>query len=404
VVGFREHGGSGTTFPTAVRSFVALRHVDRPLPWGAGPESEALADEVVDELARRELLSETEKAYFAGSCTRAEAIAAHLSDDPAVRACLIVRTFSTSDPSTDHAIRVAVTSQRTRKRISSKLRDELATALILRALAEEPAKTDQIRRYLKDAYGKAAHREPWQATNRSADTLVSLALDELEVWFGNGLAGDPGPASLELAVRAAYPLVVGGALNSDRGTANNPQPDRRLPGEVLDVMRRSPQGIRQLGQALIDFGKGPIRRVDSKGQVQCSPEGATLYANDIYLRNEYPANGKARTPLTDDSPEDHLQAKVFELGESLELLWSKFQAVQEVQGCDGLSLVEDFGVSSDLCLAWQDKLREIEQELVIWDRTFRRKHGRRATSRVIEIEADDDDGYEKSDDQEEEED
>ena len=55
---------------------------------------------------------------------------------------------------------------------------------------------------------------------------------------------------LELAVRAAYPLVVSGRLNADRGSSRNDQPDRRTPGEVLDAMRRSLHGVRQLGQAL----------------------------------------------------------------------------------------------------------------------------------------------------------
>jgi hypothetical protein len=39
-----------------------------------------------------------------------------------------------------------VTSQSTRKRVTDKLCVELATALVLRAIADDPTKTDQIRR------------------------------------------------------------------------------------------------------------------------------------------------------------------------------------------------------------------------------------------------------------------
>ena len=113
---------------------------------GEGPENRSLADEVLDELYRRDLLSATQRDYFAGSCTRSEAMAAHLSVDPVVRAAQIVRLFTSKDERVDEAIRMAVTSQSTRKRITPKLLNELATALILRAVAEDPGKVDQIRR------------------------------------------------------------------------------------------------------------------------------------------------------------------------------------------------------------------------------------------------------------------
>jgi hypothetical protein len=118
LVGFRKHDGSNTGFPTAVKSLVALRHVDPPKPWGDGPENESLADEVLDEFYRRDLISAIERSYYAGACTRAEAKAAHLSDDPVNRAARIVALFTTADDRRDEAIRIAVTSQSTRKRIS----------------------------------------------------------------------------------------------------------------------------------------------------------------------------------------------------------------------------------------------------------------------------------------------
>ena len=52
LVGFRPNSTGTTGFPTAVKSLVALRHVDPPKPWGEGPANEALADEVLDELFR----------------------------------------------------------------------------------------------------------------------------------------------------------------------------------------------------------------------------------------------------------------------------------------------------------------------------------------------------------------
>src|SRR5439155_18375658 len=123
--------------------------------------------------------------------------------------------------------------------------------------------------YLRHAFSKSAHRESWRATGRSVDQLVEAALAEVRAAIGNGDTEEPGPASLELAVRAAYPLVVSGRLNADRGSSNNDQPDRRTPGEVLDAMRQTVQGVYQLGQALRDFADGdPIRAVNDDGVVK----------------------------------------------------------------------------------------------------------------------------------------
>ena len=220
---------------------------------------------------RRDLISSVEHMYFAGSCTRAEARAAHLPDDPVLRAARIVHLFTNNDERVDDAIRVAVTSQSTRKRITSKLMHDLATALILRSVADEPGKVDQVRRYLRHAFGKFIRARDWEPTGRNSEQLVKEALDEVQTWISDGRIEDPGPSSIELAVRASYPLVVSGRLNADRGSAGNQQPDRRTPGEVLDVMRRSPQGIHQLGQAVRDFtDEIPIRAVDESGDGQAA--------------------------------------------------------------------------------------------------------------------------------------
>lgn len=77
-----------------------------------------MADEVLDELYRQNLISATKRDYFAGSCARDEAKAAHLSEDPAIRAAQIAELFLVKDdPAIVQAIRIAVTSQSTRKRI-----------------------------------------------------------------------------------------------------------------------------------------------------------------------------------------------------------------------------------------------------------------------------------------------
>ena len=394
LVGFRKHPNGTTEFPTAVKSLVALRHVDHPKPWGEGPENESLADEVLDELYRRGLISSTERDYLAGSVTRSEARAAHLSDDPVIRAARIVHLFTNDDDRITEAIRTAVTSQSTRKRMTPKLWNELATALILRATDDDPARSDQVRRYMRHAFAKSVHGEDWESTDRDTERLVKESLNEVRLSIGDEARPDPGPASLELAVRAAYPLVVSGRLNADRGSRGNAQPDRRTPGEVLDAMRRTIQGVLQLGQALRDFADNgrPIRAVDEDGLVKKLPDNSDdQQVNDVYLRCEFPPAGKARAARLGDTPMDHYHNCLNKLSQNVEQLEQSFIALKEVIGDDGRALVEARGVNPRWCSEWREALRSIDEEMLIWGNTFKRAFGTTTSESTQEFNDEDED-------------
>lgn len=409
LVGFNPHALGTTGFPTAVKSMVALRHVDPPKPWGEGPENESLADEVLDELYRRDLISATQRDYYAGSCTKNEAKAAHLPTDPVLRAAQIVRLFTSDEQGIDEAIRVAVTSQSTRKRITSKLMNELATALILRSVADEPAKVDQIRRYLRHAFGKASHRSDWEATGRSTDQLTKAALAEVHAAIGSAGSDDPGPASMELAIRAAYPLVVSSRLNADRGSSGNAQPDRRTPGEILDTMRRSPHGVLQLGQALKDFEDNvALRAVDETGTVKRLSDGtADQTVSDIYLRNEFPPPGKAKAARPGDTPSDRYHNALAELAAAMSSVEEAFEALSLVLGDDGEPIVDAQGVEPNLTGIWRKLVSRLDEEFVVWARTYRRTIGTRTPPSVGSFDDDEDqaesDPYAMDEDEDEDE-
>ncbi len=403
LVGFRRNADGTGGFPTAVKSLVALRHVDPPKPWGEGPANESLADEVLDELFRRSLITVTERAYYGGSCTKAQARDAHLPACPACRAARIVALFAKADDQTGEAIRVAVTSQSTRKRISKKLCNELATALIVRSVANDPAKNDQVRRYMRHTFGQAVYNEPWESTGRDTDTLAKEALQEVLRSIGDENISDPGPASLELAVRAAYPLVVTGGISADRGTANNDQPDRRNPGEVLDAMRRTVQGVHQLAQSLRDFTAGQhIRAVDENGTVKKRSDGVgDLIVSDAYLRQEFPPPGKARARSGGSTPTEQLKDRLADLSDAMDRLKEAFTAVASVTGSGGSTLVEVDGVDHQFCTTRRELLNRIGDELNFWGRTFRRRHGTPAAP-IAGEENDEDDGTDAFEDEVEE--
>jgi hypothetical protein len=395
LVGFRPSHEITGGFPTAVKSLVALRHVDPPKAWGDGPENEALADEVLDELYRRQILSRAQHAYYTGSLTKAEARAARFSDDPVIRAAELVQLFTSAEPELNEGIRVAVTSQSTRKRITTKLRNDLATALILRALdGSGTVNVDQVRRYLRHAYGKAVHTQPWAATGRATDALVKEALREVRRSIGDATVTEPGLASVELAVRAAYPLIVAGALNADRGTADNDQPDRRTPGEVLEAMRRTVPGVHQLGQALRDFANEmPIRAVDEAGEIIQRRDGnGAQVITDTYLRVTFPPPGKLRARSGGEQPLERLSDRVTEFSTVVGALEKAIKAVRDVVGPDGGPLVEVEGIDPRHAAAWRESLRKIDEDLLFWGKTFARRRGS-STPRPMDVM----DGYDDGD-------
>ncbi len=385
LVGFKAHDKSDTTFAMAVKSLVALQHVDPPKPWGPGPENEALADGVLEELHHRGLLTTAEKEYFAGTLTREEAEAAHMPADPAYRAARIVHLFTGEDQDRKLAIRRAVTRQSTRKNITATLMNDLATALILRAMSEDPARSDQVRRYMRSAFGKFVHRQRWKPELHNVDDLVARSMEEVRHKTASGHDKDTGPNSIDLSVRAAYPLIVSGRLNSDRGTANNDQPDRRVPGEVLDAMRHSVQGVAQLGQALKDFAEGkPIRAVDEDGNLRLLSDGVGhVTVNDVYLRGEFPPPGKTKGVRSGDTPADRFRRALAKAEDAVTELEEAMQSLGRVAGEDNLPLVDTRGLDPAIGETWRTKLSEADDNLGFWIKTARKKAGSAATAARI---------------------
>jgi hypothetical protein len=366
LVGFSTHPGGTPDFATAVKSLVALRHVDPPKPWGEGPEMEALADAVLEELQRRSVLTPEKRRWMAGGMTPSEASRAHLSSDPAVRAAAIVELFYSDDSTVRDAMRMAITAQSTRKNLSPRLKSQLATALIVRSVPAAGDNGDRIRRYMQTAFAKPVREETWQATTRSADDLLAAALAEVD-------ANDAGAATLELAARGAYPLITTLRLWADRGTRDNEQPDRRSPGEVIDTMRRTVRGVQQLGHALNDHGAGQkIRVVDAEGAVVRTEDGAQdLHVTDTWVRHEFPAAGTIKAPASPNTAREKLQAKLADLGAAVEAVTSAMEGVRSIEGVDGSSLVDTEGVDRRHTGAWREVLVAASDELLLWGAKWR---------------------------------
>lgn len=370
LVGFESHGGIAADFGVAVKSLVALRHVDYPKPWGEATENEALADAIVDELERRALITPAKADWLAGALTPDEAEKAGFSSDPTVRAATIVRLFTDRDPRTHEAVRVAITSQSTRKKTSPKLLFELATSLVLRSVPEDDTRRrERIRRYLKESFTNELARDHWEATFRNPEELAAAALSEAE-------SGTPGPATRELAARSAYPLVVTGQL-LDRGPRDVADPDRRKPGEVINRMRATPQGVYQLRQALTDTRDGRrIRMVDASGHVERNVDGRDIIARDPELRHRFhaPGEGPGRTSAP-QTPAELLGNALNTLGQAIRAVEAAVKEVEEVESSDGTPAIDSLGADKEDCAAWQATLFTALQKLPIWSSRSIQRHG-----------------------------
>lgn len=384
IVGY-ESLRTGTTFHTAVKSLVAMRHVDPPTPWGTGPEHESLADEVLDQFEVDGLITADETSYLRGSLTRDEAQKANLSPDPAIRATRIIDVFLSRDPAFQNAIRTAVTAQSTRKQSSPKLMKELAAVLILRGVDLSPREAEQKRKYIIKSIPPAAERRgadavEWHATGKSHNQLMLESLDEVGE-AQKDRQDEPGPATVELAVRSILPLIVNNALTGDRGTQNNDQPDRRQPWQVIDSMRQTTRGTRQLGEVLREYadGKKTFRAVDAAGKdVVGDDPKRPVNLGDVYLREEYPDPGKVPTPkASGDQPRDIYARRVHDLQTAIERLELARDQVRACHEHDGTPLAEKIGVDYRACDKWLGIVNTIAEDLAVWKKADIDYNGRR---------------------------
>jgi hypothetical protein len=388
LVGFEPHNRADSDFAVAVKSLVALRHVDYPKPWGEAAENEALADAVIDELERRDLITTGNAYWLLGELTPDEADEAGFSPDPAIRAAAIVRLFTNKDSDIHAAIRIAITSQSTRKRITTKLLQDIAISLVLRSLSEEDArKRERTRKYLKEALSGELVKE-WDATLRGAAELGAAAEGEVA-------SGNPGSATRELAARSAYPLIVAGALTADRGSTNSDQPDRRNPGEVIDRMRMTARGVRQLRQALVDFADGrKVRFIDEDLSTATNAAGAAILASDAMLRHTYPRAGEGPAPvLTPKTPSELLGNALKELATAVQAVETAVTKVEAVRSDDGTPAIDSLGADRADCDAWRNILYDTLERLPIWKQKGIQRHGTENEAEPDDVEDEFDDDH-----------
>jgi hypothetical protein len=78
--------------------------------------------------------------------------------------------------------------------------------------------------------------------------------------------------------------------------------------------------------------------------------------------------------------------------QAVEQLEPTFAAIGEVTGDDGRSLVEARGTDPRSCIAWREVLSRIDEELIVWGRTFKRVFGTTTEPSSQEVDSGEDGG------------
>lgn len=154
---------------------------------------------------------------------------------------------------------------------------------------------------------------------------------------------------------------------------------------VLDAVEQGETiVVTRSGQALDDHANSrSIRAVDEDGAVLASEDGSTQREiNDRYLRNTWPKSGAPAHVPSPATAQEKLQNALADLGGAVETLVEAANAVCKVSGTDDQPLVEVEGVSSAHCNEWRKKLSDIEDALILWGATHKRRYGTGATTAV----------------------
>src|SRR5438067_9330384 len=100
-----------------------------------------------------------------------------------------------------------------------------------------------------------------------------------------------------------------------------------------------------------------------------------LIITDVYLREQFAAPGKARARSGGTTASEQLKDRIADLSDAMDKLEETFKAVVAITGLDGGPLVNETGADPQFCARRRQVLSSIGDELHIWGRTFRQRHG-----------------------------
>lgn len=357
VIGFTPDAGSEGLL-SAVDQLLGLTHIDPPAAWSAQAAESTVGEKVLAALENQSLLRAGEHPWLAGMATTEQAQKAGLDASKARRAARLLWLASRA-PSSDIGQAVGEGIKRASQIRSARResRANVAAALALRAL-DTASTTDHsgIRAAMPRAMrtplfyetGKD-HGGHWKLTGRSPDELRDAALVELE-------EGKPGPAALELAALAVWPLVIDVGLA--RGRARRAQGgDPRDPEQIIGGLANAPTGIRVLHRIVVDALAGArARAIDlSTFAPQPTADGEWTPATNRWLRTVVLPTEDTRDADEDEeepasppmTPGFRLEMKLSQLDRHVDGVGGVLDEAEAIVGDDGSPTIQREGIDDD---------------------------------------------------------
>lgn len=365
-----------------VRSKLGLVHVSGPKLWELASQSDAMADSVLDTLARSSMIDSVQYRWLSGQMSPAEASQnglPHLSDEWSVAVCAMIldeqkkrvvnrgirQIFPTGKRSYDD--RVAVAVELSLRQVRSVLSpDALSRARVTLidvcnvTVFTRPEQIDDTRRNrrLADIAGKG----------ETMEELLEMAIAELEL--------TENLARRRLMLLALWWMALYGLLERmDGRSTRNPV----RPGTLLSNMASTQQGLRILHRIIVDCraGRSPSL-VDETGEVLLDETGAEIKVSAPMLRELF-ADAPTGSSLSDEIDDALLPADRMRhlMDQALDLLRSAESCADEalaITGDDNDPLFERFGL----------ELTVLDEGIVLAQRTLSRlTEASAATKRLI---------------------
>ncbi len=271
----------------AVDDIVRRTHVEVTHPWRAIAQRNSEADKVLGALRLDEGLGlfRDEFLLYGGKLPRSQRAERGLPLEPDEVVAKLLLRFGATETRRGvlddlHARIRAVDG---RGQVRNRYKAQIVAALGLRQFLVEAALRDTAHLTLGDILGlELIWEQPWENSDRTPEELCEAALSEVS---GNG---QPGPACRELLVKAAGHLAARGWLKGESRKAYGGFRDQRQPESVLDLMHRSPQGIKVLAEVLTGGRRGEMARaLGEDGEVIELVAGDLQPADNQWIRKTF---------------------------------------------------------------------------------------------------------------------
>lgn len=367
IVGFTPEPATGSPrLDAVVDQLLGLTHIDPPKPWSGQATEAKIGEKILASLQDEGHIDADEHAWLAGMISPEEAEAKGLDPWSARRAARLLWLVSRdTKESISKAVADGVRSASFQRRVKREAKGDSVAALALRAFDPEKSDDDRaVRAAMPRAMrtpafyvtGKAGNGR-WSVTERDPDELRDAALKEMA-------QGKKGPATLELAALAMWPLVTSGDLRRGKAKSRT-DGDPRDPEQILDGLMSSERGIRVLHRAAADDLDGLRPRqidMDTFGPVP-TVEGGWVAANENWLRKTVVPKPEDKAAAGDAHDEAATVTPIRRFEERLEIVDNHMaripvllDEVEEIKEDDGTAVVKNEGIDDAHANTWNNIL------------------------------------------------